>query len=206
MYKIFYNNRFIAITSRYEDCSSALNSVTYMMQSLEDIQSIIEQFMANSELNKLYVCTGDISEDKVFKKVYSRFKVIVAGGGLVRNPTEEVLMIYRFGYWDLPKGKQEKKESIEETAVREVEEECSIQGLKLIKPITKTYHLYEHKGSTILKESHWFELFCNDKSVPKPQLEEGIEDAKWIKVDELQTYLDKAYPSIKEVFKAYGLY
>ena len=51
---------------------------------------------------------------------------IIAAGGLVTNENNELLMIFRRGKWDLPKGKLDKGETIEECAIREVEEETGI--------------------------------------------------------------------------------
>ena len=74
---------------------------------------------------------------------------IIAAGGLVTNPQGQILWIFRRGFWDLPKGKVEKMESIEEAALREVEEECGIKQLVLDKLIDKTYHIYKIKGKYI---------------------------------------------------------
>ncbi len=58
-----------------------------------------------------------------------------AAGGLIyrKNDSEapEVVMIYRWGKWDLPKGKREKNESIADCAAREVSEELGIKRPKL---------------------------------------------------------------------------
>ena len=40
-------------------------------------------------------------------------------------------MIFRRGKWDLPKGKLDKGEKIEDCAVREVEEETGLKNVKL---------------------------------------------------------------------------
>src|SRR5699024_126934 len=58
-------------------------------------------------------------EHKLLKHFIKQIKPITAGGGLVYNPNKEILFIYRRGCWDLPKGKAEKNESLEETALRE---------------------------------------------------------------------------------------
>lgn len=41
----------------------------------------------------------------ILKAFQSEIKEIVAAGGIVFNEFNEVLFIYRRGYWDLPKGK-----------------------------------------------------------------------------------------------------
>jgi hypothetical protein len=37
-----------------------------------------------------------------------------------------------------------------------------------------------------------------------PQAEEDIDKAKWVTMKKASELLDEAFPSIKEVFKAYG--
>ena len=51
--------------------------------------------------------------------------MIYASGGVVFN-NNKLLMIYRNGFWDLPKGKMEINESELDCAVREVEEEGGV--------------------------------------------------------------------------------
>ena len=58
-------------------------------------------------------------------------KSIIAAGGIVMNKNNEVLLIHRRGKWDLPKGKLDCGETIEDTAVREVSEEVGIPIKKL---------------------------------------------------------------------------
>ena len=87
---------------------------------------------------------------------------IKAGGGYVLNSQRELLMIYRRGFWDLPKGKLDEGETIEECAVREVEEECGISQLSTQSKPFSTFHLYEEKGKAVVKESVWFKMTCAD--------------------------------------------
>src|SRR5687768_2564827 len=61
---------------------------------------------------------------KELKKAFQKkFTPVLAAGGLVQNEKEELLMIYRKGKWDLPKGKLDKNEKLEDCALREVMEE-----------------------------------------------------------------------------------
>ena len=71
--------------------------------------------------------------------------IIVAAGGLVWNEKNELLMIFRQGKWDLPKGKLDDGETIEECAVREVVEETGLKEVKLGGFIGITQHEYYDK-------------------------------------------------------------
>ncbi len=109
----------------------------------------------------------------------NRLKTIKAAGGVVYNQRGDLLMIYRKGRWDLPKGKLEPDESPSIAALREVEEETGIGNLTLLAPFAVTYHLYREK-EWILKETEWFEMTSTDQALPIPQSAEGITDVKWI--------------------------
>ncbi len=78
--------------------------------------------------------------------------LIEAGGGVVLNDRGEFLVILRNGIWDLPKGKLEKGEDFATAAMREVEEETGLHGLKMLDPLSSTYHTYNLKGKRILKK------------------------------------------------------
>jgi 8-oxo-dGTP pyrophosphatase MutT (NUDIX family) len=58
-----------------------------------------------------------------FKNYTIGMEIIEAAGGMVLNTQGDVLMIYRRGFWDLPKGKIDPGESTETCAIREVQEE-----------------------------------------------------------------------------------
>mgnify|MGYP001172252366 CR=1 FL=1 len=115
---------------------------------------------------------------------------------------ELLLFIYRLGKWDLPKGKLEKGENIKECAIREVEEECHINELKIIKELPSTYHCYPYKKSWAFKTTFWYKMTSNYKGVLIPQTEEGIEKVEWLNKEELTKVQGNTYLSIKEVLKA----
>ena len=123
------------------------------------------------------------------------YKIIYASGGLVYNNTK-LLMIFRNGKWDLPKGKKEKNETDEQCAIREVIEECGIDNLVLKKYIKKTYHTYMEKGKKILKITSWFLMYSDYDGDLTPQRSEGIQDVCWVKKSQISKNLKNSYENI----------
>src|SRR5690625_4246413 len=119
---------------------------------------------------------------------------------MVSNNQHEILFIHRKGFWDLPKGKAEQGETIEETALREVEEETGVQNLEIIKPLPTTYHVMKRKGKYRLKVTHWFEMHTDHEGKLTPQTEEDIAKAEWKNKEESQEALKNTYGNIKLLF------
>jgi len=140
---------------------------------------------------------SDLEELK--KAVFKKFTPIQAAGGLVRNKEDMILMIFRRGNWDLPKGKLDKGEKLEDCAVREVEEETGLKNVKLDSPLLVTYHTYHEGTKFILKESHWFTMTVSGEQKLTPQTDEDIFDAKWISPGEIKSFLPKSFPLISDV-------
>ena len=133
-------------------------------------------------------------------------KVILAGGGMVRNSQGQLLMIYRKGHWDLPKGKIELRESIAEGAIREVWEETGIRAELLDDKPVYTYHTYNtEKESRILKETQWFHMNAVDHSPHVPQQQEEITHAVWLNRQQIEDILPQAYPMIQDLIRKYFL-
>lgn len=135
------------------------------------------------------------------KSFFKKFTFIQAAGGLVQNEKKEILIIFRRGKWDLPKGKSDKGEKLEECAVREVEEETGLNNVKLISPLTITYHTYHEGARFILKESHWYNMKVNSDQKLIPQTSEDIHKIKWVKADELKQYMSNSFPSVVDVLQ-----
>ena len=133
--------------------------------------------------------------DQLKEDFFGLFKIKRAGGGLVFNKDQQILAIHRMGYWDLPKGKQEKGESIEATAVREVMEETGIVQVELSDFVMHTYHCFRnHNKKRILKWSSWYKMYSEETNFV-PQSEEGIERVVWIAPTELK----KKYPIYRNI-------
>jgi 8-oxo-dGTP pyrophosphatase MutT (NUDIX family) len=139
--------------------------------------------------------------NKLKKEFFKHFKFVKTGGGLVKNKAGEVLLIFRRGKWDLPKGKLDDGETLEECAVREVREETGLKQVKIGKEINTTYHTYIEFGKHILKESHWYMMLSKGDETFKPQVEEDITEILWVKKQDLKNYLDNTFPTIVAVLK-----
>ena len=127
--------------------------------------------------------------------------MIEAAGGLVFNKEEQILMIFRNGKWDLPKGKLEEGENKKQCAIREVEEECSIVGLDITEKIIETYHTYSLKGEEILKRTYWYKMRTDFDGELSPQIEEGITKVSWVSKDKISEKLTNSYGNISDVLK-----
>lgn len=133
---------------------------------------------------------------QAFKK---KLVLIKAGGGLVTAPGNHIMLIFRKGKWDLPKGKLDDGENIADCAIREVKEETGIKNIKLGNLLGLTYHSYKENGRHILKESHWYMMNADKKEALTPQMEEDISECVWVPLHELNVYKEKAYDSIRDV-------
>jgi 8-oxo-dGTP pyrophosphatase MutT (NUDIX family) len=197
MYKIFQREHAIHISN------DQLNLDDYDMIFNNPSKRVLEQLIMNlddlrKKPKKIWIRAN---EQEYFDKIRFLFREIKAGGGAVFNPLGELLIIKRLGFWDLPKGKWQKGETIEECAIREVEEECNVFGLQIINTLIPTYHLYNYRGKWAIKKSIWYTMHSQDWQLAKPQLEEDIEEIKWVKLDDPFMQDLHTYPAIREVLK-----
>ena len=139
--------------------------------------------------------------EELKKAFFKKFTIVQAAGGMVKNEKGETLLIFRRGKWDLPKGKLDKGESLEECAVREVEEETGLKKIKLMAPLLITYHTYHEGTKFILKESHWYCMKTKSDQHLIPQTEEDIHEIKWVKEKDLKSYMNETFPSVVDVLQ-----
>jgi 8-oxo-dGTP pyrophosphatase MutT (NUDIX family) len=128
---------------------------------------------------------------------------IVAGGGIVENEEKKILFQFRRGKWDLPKGKLEEDETIEECAVREVEEETGLENIQPGELVGITYHYYTENGNEIEKETHWFAMRASGNQKLVPQVEEDITELRWVSKEELKDYMSNTFSNIVEIIDKY---
>lgn len=139
----------------------------------------------------------------VLNELSQVYEKIDAAGGLVLNEKGDILFIYRNSKWDLPKGKTEPNESMELTAIREVEEECGLKITMLNQHLVTTYHTYTIGKKKILKTNRWYLMTANSHHILTPQIDENIEKAEWKNLSEIPELLKTSYDSIKDVIAKY---
>ena len=137
-----------------------------------------------------------------FELLQSFYEPIVAAGGVVFNEFDEILFIHRLGKWDLPKGKVELNEAIEQAAIREVEEECGLSELVIVQKLSNTYHTYPLKGRRLFKTTHWYQMTTHKQTLI-PQTAEDISQAIWADTQTIrQTMLLDTYDTLKPLLNA----
>ncbi len=199
MYKVFFKDRIVFFSNDFPDSLKSSEGLYYKYDTRKALKKVIKAYFDLDSVKELHLIHDDLEELwKVFKSV---FKIIKAGGGLVMNEKGEVLFIKRNGLWDLPKGKAEKDETIKNTALREVKEECGMNKIKLKSHITSSYHIYILNKKRILKKTEWYEMYSSSKENLCPQTSENITDVIWIKPDEISYITGNTYSSITEVLK-----
>jgi len=203
-YKIYFGDHPLYLTNELDKDMQAImhhDDGVYMDElSSAGIKSMIHEMKLPQRHAGVYFHENI---DALRKAFWKNFNIIVAAGGIVKNEKEEILMIFRRGKWDMPKGKLDKGESIETCAVREVEEETGILDTKLLSPLTKTYHVYDEFGKHILKESHWFSMFSPGQQKLIPQLSEQITAIEWTDKKRRKQLLEECYPLIRDLLNGY---
>ncbi|WP_415060492.1 NUDIX hydrolase [Flavobacterium sp.] len=194
MYKVFVNDKPLFLTNQIQ---KETDFQLFLLDSVDIKQLIIKIF--KNKVDKAFLYHPD--EKEILKKLKAKIPVEKAGGGLVFNDKNEVLFIYRNKKWDLPKGGIEKGEEIEDTALREVQEETGVKGLKITRKLNKTYHIFKRNGRYKLKITHWFEMKTSFSGKMTGQLEEGIEKVEWVKPENIASCLTNSYENIKLLFE-----
>lgn len=192
MYTIYVGDKPIILTTEVE---KETDFKSYLLKSV-NIGKVIKT-LNNTALEAVHLVYKN--EDKLLRKFLKLLPNVVAGGGKVYNSKNEILFIYRNDKWDLPKGKTERKESIEETAIREVEEETGVKGLSITKPLPTTYHIFKRNGKHRIKITYWFEMRTDFEGKLFPEENEGITKVEWLDAKASQEAMENSYANIREL-------
>ena len=197
MYKVFIKEKRIIFTNNQQDVDKIDSYLKFAFFSKDILSTLIKLLEYDKKLSNVIFLVNDVEE--CFNQFKSFFTVIEAAGGVVKNANDETLFIYRLDKWDLPKGKIEKGERVDEAAIREVEEECAVSGLVIKKQLNDCYHVYHLKDKPILKKTYWFEMLTDFDGKLIPQQEEGIEKVEWLTDKQIEeVVLKNTYASIAD--------
>jgi 8-oxo-dGTP pyrophosphatase MutT (NUDIX family) len=190
MYTIFVGNKPIILTTQIE---RETDFKLFLLKSV-NIGKVIK-LLNTTNLKGVYLVHSN--KEKLLKLFLKLLPNVIAGGGKAYNTNNEILFIYRNNKWDLPKGRRERKETIEESAIREVEEETGVKGLSITKSLPTTYHIFKRSGKHKIKVTYWFEMKTDFDGKLYPEQSEGITKVEWLDETASKKALENSYANIK---------
>lgn len=115
-------------------------------------------------------------------------KEFSAGGAVfrkVREQTEILLILDRFGRTTLPKGHLEEGETMKQAALREVEEETGIQAQIVGEPLGIVTYRFDVPGKGAVEKEVTYYLMKAETGVTKAQIKE-IREAIWYPLEQVR--------------------
>lgn len=197
MYKVFKDNTTFILAKR-ENLLSIDQAVTIHIAKPSSAIEILTNLGNNNE-NNVYIIYCN-KYKKTIETIENHYLLRVAAGGWVFDKDDRLLMIKRLDIWDIPKGHLEKGETLEQCAIREVEEETGVERLIIHEKIGVTRHLIRKKDSFILKKSHWYKMSSDYDGKLKPQKNENITKVKWIEAENIDKYMNNAWLSLHDFY------
>jgi 8-oxo-(d)GTP phosphatase len=197
--KIFVNDILLHLLKKPE---ANLPGVVLNVSHAAEVMAIYEQIRDTklSLVRQYHFLPEDYALVK--QELKANFNVIEAAGGIVKKGNA-ILLIKRFGKWDLPKGKLEPGEDKKTAAVREVEEECGVKA-KLMGKVGTMWHTYMQGKENTLKKTTWYYMESIDDSRLKPQAAENISKVKWVEQDKVPKLLENSYASICHIYDRFA--
>lgn len=203
MYKVFINEKPVILTDQVPETKLPVGTQHFIVSGTPDFGRIIHEFESNDEARELLIINTK-NFDLLRNSFEYFFTAVVTGGGIVYNPDKGMLWIFRHNRWDLPKGKPDDNESIEEAAIREVSEETGLKNLFINTALGVTRHAYREKNKFILKTSHWYKMGVESPDCPlTPQVEEGITGVEWATEASVREKINNTYASLQQLAKEF---
>jgi 8-oxo-dGTP pyrophosphatase MutT (NUDIX family) len=195
MYKVHFENRFIFISPEPDRLQKY--GLFHKFRDTKELYKLIADFQADKSIESINIYCTDIKHLWKIFRIY--FTEVGAAGGLVKHTSGKYLFIEKKGKLDLPKGHIEPGEEPETCAIREVSEECGINGHTIVKPIRPSYHTYSWEGISYLKKTSWYLMKYEGEMITKPQKSEGITKVEWLFPDELNSIKSSAWLSLMDL-------
>lgn len=205
MYEVYINETpFHLVSSKNLSSFSSPNPENLVARYLGKVKFLYHYLDLLEKTNRYQSITLYHDQvEQLIKDFESIFKIVEAAGGVVVDDSKEVLMIFRRGFWDMPKGKIDEGETKEVAAIREVQEETGVQQLTLKSFLCETNHFYRDRShQRCIKKTYWYEMATSEK-VLTPQTEEDIEIAQWTTLDDFLSKNPKIYKNILKVIYTY---
>ena len=193
--KVFHNSKLLVLSEEKANLQDDFLGVC--VKDSDELKRFVNRWLSLDEYRDVMVYGYDLR--KLIDDFKSMFTFVEAAGGVVRNNEGKVLFIRRWDMWDLPKGKMEKGETPEQTAIREVKEETGIKSLKIIEKLAESYHIYYDEPPCYLKRSHWYAMETNKTEMLTPQLEEEITDVVWLDKKACKKAFSETYRTLRDV-------
>jgi len=130
--------------------------------------------------------TLTFGDKAVVEEAETRVKLAAGGVVLRRSGTEglEVLLVHRPRYndWSLPKGKLDRGESLELTAIREVKEETGLT-CRIIRPLSIARYNYRTPKGERPKAVQYY-LMLPEDGVLRTDQDDEIDSVCWVPADQ----------------------
>ncbi|MEY3051758.1 MAG: hypothetical protein RLY31_1543 [Bacteroidota bacterium] len=202
MYKIYVNNTPVRLVRTTEIAEvGSLGDKKLLLRypgKRKYLLNVADMLEKSSRLEEVVIYHGDLAA--LWDDFRTGYQSVSAAGGVVFHE-EEVLMIYRKGFWDLPKGKVDPGETPQEAAVREVLEETGVLAEAVLDSIPDTWHTYRQHGKRMLKRTYWFRMVTRQRALTL-QEEEDITGGEWVDQATARRLEPGMYGSIRDVMRA----
>jgi hypothetical protein len=79
-----------------------------------------------------------------------------------------------------------------------VEEETGVDGLKIVKQLHSSYHLFLVNKKWHLKKTYWFLMETDFAGAVQPQKEEDITEVTWLNSEQCDRAMRETYRSLRD--------